>query len=251
MTSVSYDYDSRGHGYAEMRRPDPRIAAVIHRELGDATRVLNVGAGTGSYEPTDRQVVAVEPSSTMRAQRPVGLPPAIEATAEHLPFDDASMDASMAVLTVHHWTSPAAGLQEMRRVTRGPIVVMTIDPDVFARFWAVDYAPSLALSEGGRFDLTALCNALGGRIRVVEVPIPFDCSDGFVEAYYGRPERMLEPEVRAAQSAWGFIEKPEVDAFVATLSEDLQSGDWDREYGHLRSRETYDGSIRLVVSDPL
>lgn len=250
MASTTYDYDARGHGYAEMRRPDPRIAAVIHRELGDARRVLNVGAGAGSYEPTDRQVVAVEPSSTMRAQRPAHLPPAIEATAEFLPFDDDSMDASMAVLTVHHWTSPAAGLQEMRRVTRGPIVVMTIDPDVFSRFWAVDYAPALALSEGGRFDLSTLRHALGGRTRVVDVPIPFDCSDGFIEAYYGRPERMLEPEVRAAQSAWGFIARPEIDAFVATLSDDLESGEWDRRNGHLRSRETYDGSLRLVVSDP-
>src|SRR5215208_3177943 len=132
VTEASTLYDRAGHGYAEQRRPDPRLADPIHRALGSAATLVNVGAGAGSYEPPDRYVLAVEPSETMRRQRPDNLPPAIDAVAESLPLDDDAVEAAMAVLTVHHWSDPVAGLREMRRVARGPVVVLT-RPEAYLR----------------------------------------------------------------------------------------------------------------------
>ncbi len=185
-----YDYDQHGHGYSSRRQADPRIAAFIHAALGPARTVLNVGAGAGSYEPEDRYVLAVEPSATMRAQRPGHLMPAIRGLAEALPLDDDAVDASMATLTVHQWADRAAGLREMRRVTRGAVVILTFDPDAFDRFWLFEYAPELAEIERRRFpSIATLCGALGEATEVRPVPIPLDCTDGFAEAFYGRPER--------------------------------------------------------------
>lgn len=144
------DYGVIGASYSGYRQPDPRLAAAITRALGDARTVLNVGAGAGSYEPADRQVTAVEPSASMRAQRPSGLPRAVDATAEHLPFEDDSFDASMTTFSVHQWGDVGAGLREMRRVTRGPVVILTCDPTLVDRFWLTEYAPEVIATEARR-----------------------------------------------------------------------------------------------------
>lgn len=243
------DYSKHGKGYASKRRPDPRIAARLHQALGDARTVLNVGAGAGSYEPEDRYVVAIEPSQAMRAQRPRHLVPAIHGIAEQLPLDDQSVDASMALITVHQWRDLDKGLSELRRVTRGPIIVLTFDPDVFDRYWFTDYAPELISHERRRFPgIDRIAESLGRSTEVHCIPIPIDCVDGFNEAYYARPESFLDPAVRGAQSGWSFISDEEQRRFVKALGDDLKSGDWDRKYGEWRTRPYFEGSLRLVVN---
>ena len=200
------DYGTVGEGYARKRRTDPRIAALVHRAIGDAKTVLNVGAGAGSYEPDDRYVIAIEPSETMRAQRPAHLVPAIRGIAEQLPLDDQSVDASMALVTVHQWQNLDKGLRELTRVTRGPIVVLTFDGDALDLYWLADYAPELISVERRRYPAIATIVAgLGGNADVETVPVPIDCVDGFTEAYYARPEAFLDAEVRRSQSAWSFV----------------------------------------------
>jgi len=245
------DYGAIGAGYARHRRPDPRIAAAIDAALGAARTVLNVGAGAGSYEPLDRQVTAVEPSASMRAQRPDHLPPAIHAVAERLPFADRHFDAAMATFTVHQWADLGAGLAELRRVTRGPVVVLTCDPGALDRFWLHDYAPEVIAVEAGRYPpIAVIAASLGGRVEVRDVPIPLDCRDGFNEAYYGRPEWLLERDTRLACSGWSFVEPAMVARFVETLRRDLADGTWDRRWGHLRNTPQFDGPLRLVVGHP-
>jgi SAM-dependent methyltransferase len=242
------DYGVIGVDYAVYRRPDPRIAAQILRALGDAETVLNVGAGAGSYEPRDRQVTAVEPSATMRAQRPAGLPPAIDAVAEALPFDDGSFDAVMASSTVHQWSDLARGIAEMKRISRGPVVITASDPVRLLDFWLVDYFPEPLIVEQSRFPpITRLVELLGPGTRVEHVPIPLDCTDGFTEAYYGRPELLLEPGVQRAMSSWTLVDPALLRQFEERLSADLASGAWDGRFGHLRTQPTYDGSLRLIV----
>jgi len=242
------DYGRISDGYSRYRRPEPRIAALIGRALGDTRRVLNVGAGAGSYEPTDRAIVAVEPSAAMRAQRAAHLPPAIDAVAERLPFADAAFDASLATFTVHQWQDLAAGLAEMRRVTRGPVVILTCDPERLGLFWLDRYAPEVTEVEARRYPaIAAIASALGGAVDVVPVPIPLDCSDGFGEAYYGRPERLLDPGARLACSAWSFVNAGVVSRFTAEFGRDLESGAWDSKHGHLRRQPFFDGSLRLIV----
>lgn len=242
------NYGVIGSGYTNYRQPEARIADRIVRALGSATTVLNVGAGAGSYEPTDRSVTAVEPSASMRAQRPSHLSRAIDAVAGALPFADKSFDAAMATFTVHQWPDLKAGLAEMRRVTNGPIVVLSCDPDELDRFWLNDYAPETIAVEAVRYPrMDAIVEALGGNADVLSVPIPLDCSDGFGEAYYGRPERLLEPGARLANSAWSFVDASVGERFVAELGRDLESGDWDRKYGHLRTQPEFDGSLKLVI----
>lgn len=249
LASGDCDYDTHGQGYAQQRRTDPRIAALVHEALGAARTVLNVGAGAGSYEPTDRYVLALEPSATMRAQRPPHLAPAIHGIAEALPLDDQSVDASMALVTVHQWADLQAGLHELRRVTRGPIIVLTFDGAALDRFWLADYAPELIAAERRRYPaIDALCASLGGATEVHAVPIPSDCVDGFTEAFYARPERFLDLAVRRAQSAWGFVGEEAQVRFVRTLGGDLASGAWDDKYGLWRQLPTFEGSLRLLVS---
>lgn len=242
------DYEATGHGYASGRRPDPRIEALIHAALGEARTVLNVGAGAGSYEPADREVVAVEPSARMRAQRPAGSAPVIDATAEDLPFADSSFDAAMAVVTVHQWKDASLGLRELRRVTTGPVVILTFDPGAVADWWAADYLPDLFRAEAARYPrIESIRDALGGQVSVAAVPIPIDCTDGFTEAFYGRPEALLDPGVRAAQSAWQFADPSAIAAGLDRLAADLSSGAWDARFGFLRTRPTFTGAVRLVV----
>jgi SAM-dependent methyltransferase len=247
---LEVDYERHGRTYARHRRADPRIAARVHAALGEARTVLNVGAGTGSYEPTDRWVLAVEPSATMRAQRPAGAAPALAARAEDLPFDDGAVDAAMACFTVHHWRSPDAGLAELRRVARGAVVVLTFDLEGLPA-WQREYLHEALPVERGRFPaVEAIAAALGGRTRVERIPTPGDCVDGFVEAFWRRPEALLDPEVRAAQSAWALLGAGVEERIVARLAAALASGAWDAEHGHLRDQERFDGAVRLVVAEP-
>ncbi len=222
---------------------------MIHAALGDARTVLNVGAGAGSYEPTDRHVLAVEPSAAMRAQRAAHLSPAINAVAEQLPFDDRSIDAGMATLTVHQWKDGARGLRELRRVVRGPIVIMTFDGSALDRFWLCDYVPEFIDAEKGRYSsIDAIRAALGGVSEVRPVPIPIDCTDGFTEAYYARPEKFLDPVVRRGQSAWAFVPTGIEERLVRELGDDLRSGAWDAKYGAWRAMPSFEGALRLIVS---
>lgn len=244
------DYGVLGPGYAGFRRPDPRIAAFIHAALGDARTVLNVGAGAGSYEPTDRAVTAVEPSAAMRAERPPHLPRAADAAAQKLPFADKSFDAAMTTFSVHQWPDLAAGLKEMRRVTRGPIAIISGDPHTLDRFWLAEYAPEVIATEARRYPPVSAFAALGGRIETTNVPIPLDCSDGFNEAYYGRPEMLLDPAARRACSAWSFVKPEAVARLERELRRDLADGSWDKKRGGLRSQNAFHGSLLLIVSRP-
>jgi SAM-dependent methyltransferase len=245
------DYGQVGEAYSQYRRPDPRIAIRIVDALGDARAILNVGAGAGSYEPVDRDVTAVEPSASMRAQRPATLALAIDATAENLPFDDDSFDAAMTTFSVHQWADLRAGLREMRRVTRGAIVILTGDPDRLRGFWLNDYAPEVIETEARRYPSIATISAyLGGKTTSVVVPVPLDCVDGFNEAYYGRPEALLDPAARLSCSAWSFVGATVQDRFTSDLGRDLADGTWDRRFGHLRTQPTFDGSLVLVISTP-
>jgi SAM-dependent methyltransferase len=243
-----FDYERGGQGYATMRRTDPRIAALVHDALGPARTVLNVGAGAGSYEPDDRYVVALEPSAAMRAQRPPHAVPALDGVAERLPFDDKSFDASMAMVTVHQWPDMRAGLREIRRVTRGPVVVLTFDGDALDRFWLAHYVPELIEAERRRYPAPQLIGeVLGAGAVISAVPIPRDCLDGFTEAYFARPEAFLVEATRRSQSAWGFVAEGVEERFVEHLRTDLESGAWEARYGSLRQQEFFEGSLRLVV----
>ncbi len=250
MAGSRVDYEQHGRTYASHRRADPRIAARIHNALGDARTILNVGAGSGSYEPIDRWVLAVEPSETMRAQRPPEAAPAIDARAEELPFDDDAFDAAMACVTIHHWEPPKAGLAELRRVARGPVVVFTFDLDRLPAWQQEHLAEGLAIERPRFPSLEAVATALGGRTRVERIPTPADCTDGFFEAFWNRPEHLLDPAVRAAQSMWALLPPGVEDRIVERLAAALRSGTWDAEHGHLRELEEYDGTLRLVVSEP-
>ena len=241
-------YDESRPAYHRSRRTDPHIAEQIWAALGDAPTVVNVGAGTGSYEPPDRRVVAVEPSEWMRRNRPTGHPRAVAATAEDLPFADRSFDAAMAAFTIHHWTDLDRGLSELRRVTRGPIVIVTFDPSKFADFWLSRYAPDFIQTGVRRCPpLHRIRAALpGARSRPVEVPL--DCTDGFAEAFYGRPEAFLDPVIRDNQSGWHLLGTDTVRTAMNTLQNDLTTGTWDRHDGHLRRQPTRSGALTLVTA---
>lgn len=236
-------YDSIGINYAELRRPDPRIASVIEQALGDAASVLNVGAGTGSYEPIDRQVVAVEPSLEMIRRRGPAAAPVIQTTADDLPFDDDSFDAAMAILTVHHWPDKEAGLHEVRRVTRGRIVILTYDPTY--RPWLTDYFPELAVLDDAQMPAMSDYERWLGSMHVTPVPVPHDCSDGFLHAYWRRPEAYLDARVRSGISSFWAL--GDVESGLQNLRRDLESGEWQRRHGALLDRNEYDAGYRLVV----
>ncbi|MFJ4716876.1 class I SAM-dependent methyltransferase [Streptomyces sp. NPDC088785] len=236
---------------AGRRRPDERIARVIAQALGDARTVLNVGAGTGSYETAAHTFTAVEPSLAMRARRPAQLVTAIDAVAEDLPFADGQFDAAMALFSVQDWADVDAGLRETRRVTRGPVVVLTCDPARVRDFWLYEYAPEVLETEARRYPpLQRLAAALGGTVTLQSVPVPLDCTDSFNEAYYGRPELLLDPAARQPCSAWSFLDDRGRQDFDLSLRHALGSGAWDEAFGQLRGRPAYDGSLVLVRATP-
>jgi SAM-dependent methyltransferase len=240
-------YDTIGATYTVTRRTEPRIAAQIWAALGDARTVLNVGAGTGSYEPSDRDVTAVEPSAVMRAQRPAGAAPCVAASAESLPFEDQSFDAAMAFATVHHWRDPIAGLFEMRRVARR-VVVFTCDTTEQSwrrRFWLTrDYLPEIAASRVGL--ATELARAIGARMEPVLVP--WDCADGFFEAYWRRPEAYLDENVRRGISMWSNVGPNVEQRAVCSLRDDLASGRWAERNRDLLDLEAAELGLRLLIA---
>jgi SAM-dependent methyltransferase len=245
------DYSVIGQDYARYRQPDPHFVDAISAALGNARTLINVGAGAGSYEPTTLTVTAVEPSAAMRAQRPTSLSPAVDATAEALPYPDDSFDAGLASFTVHQWSNLQAGLHELRRVVRGPVLVLTCDPAALHRSWLNDYAPEVIETEASRYPrVDTIAANLGGRVTIEHVPIPLDCTDRFSEAYYGRPEGLLDPGARRANSAWSFIDPAVANRFEQHLRRDLDSGAWDAQHGHLRTQPTFDGSLRLITGRP-
>ncbi|MCA9285666.1 MAG: class I SAM-dependent methyltransferase [Phycisphaerales bacterium] len=246
-------YDAIGHGYASTRREDPRLARRILDALGDARSVVNVGAGTGSYEPRDRHVIAIEPSDVMAAQRPPDLAPALRADAGALPLRDGSVDAAMSVLSLHHWDEDQRrGVLEMRRVARGPVVILTCDAEVSGRMWLMaDYLPELADLDRRTFpSLERLTEWLGGTTRVDVVPVPRDTSDWMLMSFWAHPERVLGPSARNATSGFARMPAGVVERVVAQLTEDLGNGTWEAGYGHLRTLSAFDAGLRMVVSWP-
>jgi SAM-dependent methyltransferase len=240
-------YDTIGTTYTVTRRTEPRIAAQLWAALGDARTVLNVGAGTGSYEPPDRDVTAVEPSAVMRAQRPAGAALCVAAAAESLPFDDQSFDAAMAFATVHHWQDPVAGLREMQRVARRVVVFTcdTSDQSWRRRFWLTrDYLPEVAASRVGL--ATELANAIGGRME--PVLIPWDCADGFFEAYWRRPEAYLDENVRRGISVWAKVGPDAEQRAVRSLRDDLASGRWAARNRDLLDLDAAELGLRLLIA---
>lgn len=238
-------YDTIGINYTDLRKPDDRIAAAIEQALGSANRILNVGAGTGSYEPVGRELTAVEPSVEMIRKRPATAAKAIQACAEALPFGDDEFDASMAVLTVHHWSDKAAGLREMRRVTQGRIVLLTFDPS--QRPWLTDYLPELAVLDEAQMPTMSDYEKWLGPARVQPLPIPHDCSDGFLHAYWRRPEAYLDPHIRSGISSFWAID--DLEAGLRRLGRDLESGEWARHYARLITLDEYDAGYRLVIAE--
>src|SRR5580704_9119822 len=242
-------YDTIGAAYTVTRRTEPRIAAQVWAALGDARTVLNVGAGTGSYEPSDRDVTAVEPSAVMRAQRPAGAARCVAATAERLPFEDQSFDAAMAFATIHHWPDPIAGLREMRRVAHRVVVFTheTTDTGWHHRFWLTrDYLPEVAELVAGRPSLTELARSIGARTE--PVLIPWDCVDGFFEAYWRRPEAYLDENVRRGISVWTGIGPAAEQRAVRSLRDDLASGRWAERNRGIVDLDAAELGLRLLVA---
>jgi SAM-dependent methyltransferase len=241
-------YDTIGATYTVTRHTEPRIAAQLWAALGDARTVLNVGAGTGSYEPADRDVVAVEPSALMRAQRPAGAAPSVGAAAGSLPFADGSFDVAMAFATIHHWPDPIAGLTEMRRVARRVVVFThaTEDAEWLHRFWLTrDYLPEVGAALVGRPSLAELAAAIGARVE--PVPIPWDCADGMFEAYWRRPESYLDEEVRRGMSVWGRVGPAVEERAVRDLRADLATGRWAERNRDLIGLDAAELGLRLLV----
>ena len=240
-------YDNIGRQYAKFRRPDPRIASAIEAALGDAASVVNIGAGTGSYEPRGRTVIAVEPSEVMIKQRPADAAPCLQGSAEALPLETASVDAAMAILSAHHWKDLERGFGEMARVARKRAVLLTWVPDV-APFWLTDdYFPEIAAHDRTIFpDTAGLVTMLErsiGPVRMMPLPIPYDCIDGLLCAYWRRPDSYLSPEVRSGMSSFARID---AEPGLARLRSDLSSGRWAERNGHLLGLDELDLGYRIV-----
>jgi SAM-dependent methyltransferase len=248
---VSARYDAIGTSYAQTRREDPRIAARLAAALGAARTVVNVGAGTGSYEPAGRHVIAVEPSAVMIAQRGPGRVPAIQCSAGRLPLIDDSVDAAMAIITVHHWDAELeAGVRELRRVARGPVVVLTYDPRVSGRMWLMaDYLPEVAALDDRIFPAPErVADWLGGDTGIEAVPIHRDTPDWMLGSFWAHPERVLDPVARAGTSGFQRMGPAVVERVVRAVERDLADGTWDARHGHLRTLDEHDVGLRLIVS---
>jgi SAM-dependent methyltransferase len=239
-----------GVDYSDVRRADPRFETAIWAALGDAGNVLNVGAGAGSYEPVDREVIAVEPSPVMIAQRAPEAAPAIQGAAEALPIEDESVDATMAVFTMQHWDDVDRGLAEVLRVTRDRVVLLTLDLDVTAEMWLCrDYLPEIVEHDRETFPTIAHLESTLPSARVEAMPVPGDCADGFCVALWSRPEAHLDPNVRRSSSIWHLLPDSVIEPALDRLRGDLESGEWDRRYGHLRTRASLDVGLRLVTAE--
>ena len=250
--AINDPYQMFGQGYSLQRRPDPRIQTLINSALGDATTVVNVGAGTGSYEPVDRRVLAVEPSVTMLAQRAPGAAPAVQATAEAIPLADNAVDVGLAILTVHHWADVEKGLDELVRVSRRQ-VVLTWDPVMMSRsFWLIsEYLPEIGRREATAAALGAVTAGLSrhhGEVEVRPVPVPADCTDSFLAAHWRRPHAYLDPAVRAAASGIAALPPEVVGAAMQHLTDDLAGGRWQQRHHDLLEREALDLGYRLVIT---
>jgi SAM-dependent methyltransferase len=243
--SMRTSYDTIGVNYSDLRKPDARIERAIGRALGSAKTVLNVGAGAGSYEPADRQVTAVEPSAEMIRQRGASAAPVVQGYAEDLPFDDNSFDASMAILTIHHWGDKEKGLKEMRRVTRDRVVVLTFDPS-HRGFWLADYIPELVALDEAQMPRMADYETWLGPVEISPVPIPHDCTDGFLCAYWLRPAAYLDPRIRAAMSSFWMVDN--ISGGLERLASDLDSGAWAQQYSELLGLDECDYVYRLVTT---
>ncbi len=244
-------YDTIGQGYALARHEDPRLRERIHAALGPGRTVVNVGAGAGSYEPEDRHVIAIEPSDVMAAQRPPQRVPAIRASAGALPLRDRSVDAAMAILTLHHWDAEQEkGVRELRRVARGPVVLLTYDPTVSARMWLMaDYLPEVADLDLRIFPAPETLAAwLGGDVQVHPLPIPRDTPDWMLGSFWAHPERVLDANARAATSGFARMAPGVIDRVVTEVAGDVASGRWDERHGYLRRLESSDVGLRLVVA---
>jgi SAM-dependent methyltransferase len=245
--TVDVLYDRIGRTYGAVRQADPRLAEPIWQALGDARSVVNVGAGTGSYEPPDRDVIAVEPSEVMIAQRPSGAAPAVCAFAEELPFADNSFDAAMAILTVHHWDDADAGLAEMMRVAERRVVIVGFDAEVANELWTVrDYLPELTAANARTHPSVEHLLEVLPAATVETLMVPNDCTDRMFATLWARPEQHLDPAVRAGTSAWDQVPRAAAARAVGQLREDLASGRWDERYGHLRTTPEWDVGLRLV-----
>jgi SAM-dependent methyltransferase len=246
---TSTRYDKIGTSYTRTRRTDPRVAAQINAALGDAQSIVNIGAGAGSYEPADREVVAVELSSTMIAQRPLGAAPVVQASAESLPLRDGAFDAALAVFTVHHWSNTRRGLLEMGRVARRQ-VILSYDAIVEDDFWLMDdYFPEIAALDDGNRAYTS--QAIGRVLdvqRIEPVLVPSDCVDGFAACYWNRPEAYVDPDVQAGISGIARLDSAVRARGTEQLRADLASGAWDARHGHLRALTELDVGYRLIVA---
>jgi len=247
-------YDRIGMGYGRHRRGDARIAARIERALGDARTVLNVGAGAGSYEPAAREVVAVEPSAEMIAQRPADAAPAVQASAEELPFEDDSFDAAMAIFSDHHWNDRPTGLRELLRVARRRVVILNADPALAETFWLTrDYLPGfLALipdpyRRPGHWEEEL--RGLLGEVEVSPVAVPHDCHDGFYQAYWRRPAAYLDPDTRRSISVFHRLGRAEVADAMKRLCHDLDDGSWESRYRRLKDCRELDVGLRLAIAN--
>ena len=244
-------YDLIGAGYSLTRREDARISVAIRNALGEARSVVNVGAGTGSYEPDDRYVIAVEPSDVMASQRShLTIPPALRASAAELPLRDNSVDAAMAVLTIHHWDDELErGIQEMRRVARDTVVILTYDPLVSGEMWLMaDYLPEVADLDRRIFPAPELLAGwLGNRSRIEVIPVSRDTPDWMLGSFWAHPERVLDERARNATSGFARMDAAAVQRVVEEVRRDLESGVWDERHGHLRQLDAYDAGLRLIV----
>lgn len=244
-TEIQPLYDKIGTRYSQYRKPDTRIATAILREIGDRQRILNLGAGVGAYEPSDRNVVALEPSAVMISQRPANSTQLIRGKAESLPFKDKSFDIVLAILTIHHWSDMEKGLHEALRVAKKGLVLLTWIGFV-EDFWLVDYLPQIKEIDDQLFPSIAELEKILGPVRVVPIPIPHDCTDGFLCAYWRRPHFYLDETARSAISTFARIKN--IQAGLRRLEKDLESGLWQNRYRHLLNKESMDFGYRLVIN---
>jgi SAM-dependent methyltransferase len=245
----AFNYDELGHNYSNIRQEEPSILKIISEELMDCKTIINIGAGAGSYEPANKYIIALEPSMEMRKQRISNKKiPAINGKSDNIPFDNNSFDCSMSILSIHHWPDMEKGITEMMRVSKNKVLIMTFDPDHINDFWNYEYFPEVIEIERKRYPKIAFLEKVFNKsLKIIKVPIPFDCKDGFQEAFFGRPEAFLHKEIREAQSAWGFIDKETEERIEKKLEKELNTGEWDRKYGNHRKMKEFTCALRIII----